>query len=98
MNTDPAVLYFICVGGFKSDGICCLVDSQVFEITRLIETAGPPTGLPFFSASFSLSYFKNRGQLLLSIAWVQISASEPFICLLGLPEYSHARYLFVSTP
>jgi hypothetical protein len=40
-----------------------------------IETASPSTGFPFSSASFSLPKFNNRGHLLLSIGWVQISAS-----------------------
>jgi hypothetical protein len=65
--------------------------------SRLIETAGPPIGSPFSSVSFSLPYF-NRGQLLLSIGWVQISASDSFSCLLGVLGDSHSRSLFVSAP
>jgi hypothetical protein len=40
-----------------SAGVFCLFGGPVFERSqwsRLIETAGPPIGLPFFSASFSL--------------------------------------------
>jgi hypothetical protein len=59
--------------------------------SRLIKTADPPTGSPFSSVSFSLPYFNNRGQLLLYIGWVHMSASDAFICLLGPLEYSHAR-------
>ena len=44
----------VCVGGFISAGVCCLVGGPVFGRSwgsRLIETAGPPTKLPSFSAS-----------------------------------------------
>jgi hypothetical protein len=44
-------------GGLISAGICCLFGGPVFERSQgflLIETAGPPTGLPFSSASFTL--------------------------------------------
>jgi hypothetical protein len=50
MNTDPDVLYCMCVGGLISSGICCLFGGPVFEKSqgsRLIETAGSPTGSPF---------------------------------------------------
>jgi hypothetical protein len=53
----PEVLYCMCVGGLKSACVCYLFCGPVFEIfwgSRLIETAGPPTGSPFSSASFSL--------------------------------------------
>jgi hypothetical protein len=52
------VYYCICVGGLISAGVCCLVGGPVFERSQafgLIETVGPPTGLPSSSASFSLS-------------------------------------------
>jgi hypothetical protein len=91
----------MCVGGFISAGVCCLFGGPVFERCwgcRLIETAGPSAGLSFSSASFSLPYFNNRGQLLLSIDWVQISASDSFSCLLGLLEGRHDKSLFVSAP
>jgi hypothetical protein len=74
MNTDLAVLYHMCVGGLISAGVCCLFGDPVFERSqgsRLIETAGPPIVSPFSSASFSLPYFNNRDQLLLSIGWVK---------------------------
>ena len=48
-ESDPLVLCFICVGGLISDGIYCLVGVPVSEKSRgsrLLETAGPPTGLP----------------------------------------------------
>jgi hypothetical protein len=48
-----------------------------------IETASPSIGLPFSSASFSLPKFNNRGYLLLSIGWVQISASDSFQLFVG---------------
>jgi hypothetical protein len=64
--------------------------------SRSIETACPPTESAFSSDSFSLSKFNNRGQLFLSIGWVQISASDSFSCLLGLLEGSQDRSLFVS--
>ena len=86
MNTDLEVLYYMCVRGFISAGVCCLFVGPVFERSqgsRLTKTAGPPTGSPFSSASFSLLQLNNRGQLLLSIGWVQISASDSFSCLLG---------------
>jgi hypothetical protein len=101
VNTDPEVLHCMYVGGLISAGVCCLVGGPVFERSqgsRLIETAGPPTGLPFSSASFSLPQFNNRGQLLLSIGWVQLSASDSFSCLLGLLEDNHDISLFVSSP
>jgi hypothetical protein len=47
MNTDLEVLYCMCIGGLMSAGVCCLFGSPVFERSwgsRLIETAGPPTG------------------------------------------------------
>jgi hypothetical protein len=59
--------------------------------SRLIETAGPPTGFPSSSASFSLFLFNHRDQQLLSIGWVQISASDSFSFLLCLLECGHAR-------
>jgi hypothetical protein len=44
MNTDPEVLYCMCVGGLLSAGVCCLFGGPVFERSQgsgLIETAGP---------------------------------------------------------
>jgi hypothetical protein len=31
MNTDPEVLYWMCVGGLISAGVCCLFGGSVFE-------------------------------------------------------------------
>jgi hypothetical protein len=73
MNIDLEVLYCMCVGGLISAGVCYLFGGPVFERSRrsrLIKTAGPPIGLPFSSASFSLPYFNNRDQMLLSVGWV----------------------------
>jgi hypothetical protein len=98
MNTDLEVLYCMCVGGLISARVPCLFGGPVSEKSqgsRLIETAGHPTGLSFSSASFGLPYFNNREQLLL-LGWVQITAS--FSCLLGLSEGSNDRSLFVSIP
>jgi hypothetical protein len=91
MNTDPEVLCCMCVGSLISAGVCCLFGGSVSERSqgsKLIETTGPPTESPFSSASFSLPQFNSRAQLLLSIGWVQISASDSFNCLLGLWEGS----------
>jgi hypothetical protein len=49
LNPDLEVLYYMCVGGLISAGACCLVGAPGFERSqgsRLIETAGPPTGSP----------------------------------------------------
>ena len=51
MNLDMEVLDSMCVGGLISAGICCLFGGPVFERyrgSRLIKTAGPPIGSPFF--------------------------------------------------
>jgi hypothetical protein len=43
MNTDPTVLYSMCVGGLISGGVCCLFGDPVFERSRgsrLIKTVG----------------------------------------------------------
>ena len=100
MNTDPEVFYFICVGGLISADVCCLFGGPVSERSqgsRLIESTFPLTGSPF-SPSLGLPKLNHRGQLLLSIGWVQISAFESFSCLLGLSGGSHDRSLFVSIP
>jgi hypothetical protein len=52
------VLYCMCVGGLISAGVCCLFGGTVFEKSqgsRIIKTSGPPTKLPFSSASFSFN-------------------------------------------
>jgi hypothetical protein len=49
LNPDPAVLCCTCVGGLIRAGVCCLFGGPVIERSlgsRLIETIGPPTGLP----------------------------------------------------
>jgi hypothetical protein len=87
MNTDQEVLYCMCVGDLISTSVCSLFGGPMFERSwgsRFIEMAGPPKGLPFSSASFSLPQFNNWGQLLLSIGWVKISASDSFRCLSSL--------------
>jgi hypothetical protein len=71
MNTDPTVLRCMCVGGLISAGVCCLFDGPVFGRSwgsRLIETAGPPTGSPFFSASSSFSAIQQQGSAA-SVHW-----------------------------
>jgi len=91
----------MCVGGLISAGVCCLVGEPVSERSqgsRLIDTADSPTGLPSSSTSSGFSLIQQRGQQLLFIGWVHISASDSFSCLLGLLEGSHDRSLFVSTP
>jgi len=53
-----AVLCCLCIRGFISTGVCCLVGDSVSERSqgsRSIETAGLPTGLPSSSASSSFS-------------------------------------------
>jgi hypothetical protein len=55
MNTDPEVLYCMCVEGFISAGVCGLFGGPVFERSRglrLIETAGPPTASPQLLLAF----------------------------------------------
>ena len=84
----------MCVGGLISAGVCCLFGGPVFESyrgSRLIETAGSPTGSPFSSTSF------NKSQLCLFIGWIQVSVSDSSSCLLGLSEDSYDRSLFVSS-
>ena len=85
MNTDLAVLYCMCVEDLISARVSCLVGGPMFERSwgsRLIETASPPTGSP--------------SPQLLSAIPNSIYGSDSFSCLLGLPEYSHDRTLFVS--
>ena len=66
------VLCYVCVGGLISAGICSLFGGPVFERfqgSRLIETSGPPTGLPFSSVSFSLSLIQQQGSAA-SVHWL----------------------------
>jgi len=56
LNPDPGVLCGVCVGGLISAAACCLVSDPVSERSqgsRIIETAGPPSGLSSSSASSS---------------------------------------------
>ena len=95
----PGSSLLYCVGVLISAGVCCLFGGAVFERTQgsgLIDTAGPPTGSHFSSASFSLPQLNNRGELLLSIGWMQIY--DYFSCSMGLSKGSHNRSLSVSAP
>ena len=96
LDPDPAILCCICVGGLILAGVCCLVVVPVSERSpgsRLIETAGPITGLPSSSASSSFLLIQPQGSAVLAIGWVQISASDSSSCFLGLLESSHDRSL-----
>ena len=97
-----AVLWCICVGVLILGGVCYLVGGLVSERSwgsRLIETAGSPTGLPSSSASSSSSLIQPQGSAALSISWVQISASDSFSCLLGLSlNLLFLRLLSISIP
>jgi hypothetical protein len=64
LNPDPAVFCCICVGGLISAGACYLVHDPFYERSqgsRLTETAGPSTVLPFASASSSSSLIQPQG-------------------------------------
>jgi hypothetical protein len=100
-ETDLTVICCVCVRGIISTtGGCCLVGDPVSERSlgnRLIETVCPPTGSPSFSSSSSFPLIQSQAISALSIAWVQISASDSFSCLFGLSEGSKDRFFFVST-
>jgi hypothetical protein len=70
-------LQYVCWGPHISWCMLSVWWSSVWKISgsRLIKIAGPPIGLSFYSNSFRLPWFNNRGQLLLSIGWVTFSAS-----------------------
>jgi hypothetical protein len=91
----------MCVGGLISAGVGYLFGGSVLERSqgsRLLKTAGPPTGLAFYSASFSLSQIQQQGSAA-SVHWLgQITKYDSFSCLLGLLEGCHDRSLFVSVP
>jgi hypothetical protein len=79
-------LLYMC-WGLISAGVCYLVGGPVSERSggsRLIDTAGPPTGSPSSSASSSFSLIQLQE---LIIGWVQISTSDSFSYLLGISEY-----------
>jgi hypothetical protein len=72
LNPDLEVLCCICSGGLLSAGVCCLVGGPVSERSwgsRIIETAGPPTGSPSSSASSGLSLIQPQG-LEASVLWL----------------------------
>jgi hypothetical protein len=60
--------------------------SSVWEISRLIETAGRPTVLPSFSASTSFSLIQLQGSAASVHRLVQKYKSESFSCLLNFLE------------
>ena len=89
MNTDLEDLYYMFVMGLISAGICCLFGGPVFESSwrsRFTKTSGPLIKSPLSSSSFRLHKLNNKGQLLLSIGWECITASDSFSCLFGLLE------------
>jgi hypothetical protein len=61
--------------------------------SRLTKTSGPPPESPFSLASFSFPQLNNRGQLLLSIDWVQITASDSDACWVPQREHSVASVI-----
>ena len=68
-------LLYVLVASYQLVYAACL-GSPVFERfqeSRLIETAGPPTGLPSSSASFSLSLIQQQGSRYFCSVW--------FVCL-----------------
>jgi hypothetical protein len=63
INPDWRVLCCICIRGLISAGVYCLVGGPVSERpleSRLIETAGPPTGSPSPSASSNFPLFQPQ--------------------------------------
>jgi hypothetical protein len=96
-NTDPEVRYCMCVGDLLSAGVCCLFGGPVSERSwgsRLIKTAGPPTGSPsqlpsaFPNSITGVSCFSP----LVGCKYLHLT----FSCLLGLSGGNHNRSLFVS--
>jgi hypothetical protein len=72
MNTDPEVLYCMCVGGLISAGVCSLYGGLVFgksQGSRLIETVSPSTVSSSSLASFSLSLVQPQGSAA-SVHWL----------------------------
>jgi hypothetical protein len=69
-----------------STGICCLVGNPVSERFcqyRLIESAGPPTGLPSVSASSTFSLVQPLGSAAF-VHWLGVNICIQVSCLLGL--------------
>jgi hypothetical protein len=74
-HPDPSVLCCICVGGLLSAGVCCLAGGPMSERSqrsRLVETAGPPTGLPPSSASSSFFLIQPQGSEA-SVHWLGVN-------------------------
>lgn len=100
LNPELAIWCCICVWGLISAGECCLVGGSNFVRTlgsRLIETVGPSTGLPSFSASFILSLIQLQGSPA-SVYWLCVNICIWLSFLLGLSEGGKYILLFVSTP
>jgi hypothetical protein len=93
-------LPYMCWGPHVSRGMLPGWWSSVWEISEVQTNWDRWSSyrIALLLISFSLPSFNNRGQQLLSIGWVQISASDSFSCLLSLLECGHGRSLFVSTP
>jgi hypothetical protein len=100
MNTDPEVLYFMYVVSLISVGVCYFFGGPVFERSwgsRIIKTAGPPTGLPFSSVSFHLP--NSITVVAAFVYWLGANICiDSFRCLLGLLQDRYDRSLFVSSP
>ena len=91
MNSDSLVLCCICVGGLIPVGICCLVGGLVSESSQ---TADPPTGPPFSSASHSFSLIQPEGSVA-SVNWLDANIYIwLFQLLVGSFGGSHDRSLF----
>ena len=71
-ETRPCIpLLYVC-WGLIPVAICCLVGGPVFErsqVSRLIETSGPPTGLPSSTASSSFPLIQPQGSAA-SVSWL----------------------------
>jgi hypothetical protein len=87
-DRNPVSFFYMWIHNFAStiSWIHCLF----FQYTQI-------KYFPCLILSFNSILFNHRDQQLLSIVWVQISASDSFSCLLSLSEGSHDRSLFVST-
>jgi hypothetical protein len=75
--SDSVVLCCICIDVLISAGVCCLVGGPVFERfqgSRLIETAGSPTGSPSSSASSSFSLIQPQDSAA-SVHWLGTNIS-----------------------
>jgi len=82
-------------------GVCALICFAGFQRShgfRLLEATVPNTWSPSSSASSSLSLINHRGQQLLFIGWMHISASDTFSYWLGLLEDSYKLDPFCECP